>query len=191
MYKPRHAYAAGVTILPPPVLDQELARRNTSAIPRSGRAPSTSAPACVAEDPHTPAASAAPAPEEAVTTSLGDQDKDPLDRERLDLLRQLGPADGLGLLPAVVGAFLEDAPSSLAALQRAVLSGGGQPLAEAAHRLKGSAANIGAPDVAALCHLLEAADGSDSETTSELMKQLETELDLAGRALAATLAVSE
>jgi len=106
-----------------------------------------------------------------------------IDPARLDLLRQLGPADGGALLTAVVSAFLQEAPARLASLRSAVDAGGGRPLAEAAHQLKGSAANIGATTVAALCEQLEIAARAGDTLAFGLLHQLETELDRASRAL--------
>lgn len=119
-----------------------------------------------------------------------DDQGDPLDRERLDALRQLGPADGRGLLPAVVGAFLDEIPARMGALRAAVGAGGGHPLAEAAHQLRGSASNIGATAVAISCQQLEAAGRSDAMPSAQLLDQLEAELGRAGRALADTLPVT-
>lgn len=126
-------------------------------------------------------------PVAGATAPLGPQGEDPLDRDRLEVLRRLGPADGWGLLPAVIVAFVDAIPVRLATLQDAVRSGGGPPLAEAAHQLKGSAANIGAPAVAELCQQLEASSRSDGPTHSELLDRLETELERAERALTAAL----
>ncbi|WP_332762270.1 response regulator [Pseudarthrobacter sp.] len=78
-----------------------------------------------------------------------------LDADRLAMLRGLGPEDGLGLLPATTEAFRKDVPARLAALREAVTDGGGLALAQAAHALKGAAANIGATAVASLCGELE------------------------------------
>ncbi|MDQ3709141.1 MAG: response regulator [Actinomycetota bacterium] len=121
---------------------------------------------------------------------IGDRGDDPLDPKRLDALRQFGPADGWGLLPAVAGAFLDEIPVRLAALRDAVQVGGGHPLAEAAHQLKGSASNIGATAVAMLCQQLEATGRSGAPPSSELVDRLEAELDRAGRALTDTLPVT-
>jgi two-component system sensor histidine kinase/response regulator len=78
-----------------------------------------------------------------------------LDADRLAMLRDLGPEDGLGLLPATTEAFRKDVPGRLAALREAVNNGGGPALAQAAHALKGAAANIGATAVTSLCGQLE------------------------------------
>jgi CheY-like chemotaxis protein len=117
------------------------------------------------------------------------QGGDPLDRDRLEALRQLGPEDGWGLLSAIVGAFLDEIPARLSALRAAVQSGGGGPLAQAAHQLKGSASNVGVPAVAQLCQELEDAGGSGAPPPVELLDRLETELRRAERALTDALPV--
>jgi two-component system sensor histidine kinase/response regulator len=78
-----------------------------------------------------------------------------VDPGRLAVLRELGPTDGRGLLPATAEAFRRGVPSSVAALQQAVDGGGGGALEQAAHKLKGAAANIGATGAASLCQELE------------------------------------
>jgi CheY-like chemotaxis protein len=77
-----------------------------------------------------------------------------VDPGRLAVLRELGPADGRGLLPAAAEAFRRGVPSGVAALHQA-LDGGGHALEQAAHKLKGAAANIGATGAASLCQELE------------------------------------
>ncbi len=115
--------------------------------------------------------------------------QDGLDVTRLELLRQLDPDGTSGLLSVIVTAFLDDAPIRLDALRAAVAAGGGPPLTQAAHQLKGSAANLGATRVATLCEELEALDRSGTQPRPELLDRLQTELDAAGRALAAALPV--
>jgi signal transduction histidine kinase/CheY-like chemotaxis protein len=136
--------------------------------------------------------SAATSPTASNAPSVDDRDRgaDPLDRDRLEYFRDLGPADGWGLLPAVVGAFLDDMPARLTALQDGLRTGGGQPLVDAAHHLKGSAANVGAPTLADLCHQLETSSGTDTPESSDLLGRIEAELDRAGHALSATLPVT-
>lgn len=110
-------------------------------------------------------------------------DGDVLDRSRLDVLRQLGPADGQGLLPPLVRAFLEERQTRVASLEQAAREGDSQALEEAAHQLKGSAANIGAREVAAVCARLEAIGRSREVAATELLDQLTDELERASRAL--------
>ncbi|UVJ40431.1 response regulator [Arthrobacter sp. CJ23] len=109
-----------------------------------------------------------------------------LDPARLATLRELGPADGQGLLPAAAEAFRQDIRPSLEAIRRAVENGGGQALEQAAHKLKGAAANIGANRAARVCGELE--NGSAS-TDPGLLTRLEAELALVDEALDRALAV--
>ncbi|WP_240484318.1 response regulator [Pseudarthrobacter sulfonivorans] len=100
-----------------------------------------------------------------------------LDADRLAMLRGLGPEDGLGLLPATTEAFRKDVPARLAALREAVRNGGGPALAQAAHALKGAAANIGATAVASLCGELEDMGRSGKHDGGrQLVSRLEAEL---------------
>ncbi|WP_136611872.1 hybrid sensor histidine kinase/response regulator [Sinomonas albida] len=77
-----------------------------------------------------------------------------LDEERLEMLRSLGP----GVLQATAEAFRREADSGLERLRRATGGDGHGDRGEvrqAAHKLKGSAGNIGAVRAAELCHELE------------------------------------
>ncbi|WP_336857005.1 hybrid sensor histidine kinase/response regulator [Sinomonas albida] len=77
-----------------------------------------------------------------------------LDEERLEMLRSLGP----GVLQATAEAFRREADSGLERLRRATGGDGhgdGGEVRQAAHKLKGSAGNIGAVRAAELCHELE------------------------------------
>jgi CheY-like chemotaxis protein/HPt (histidine-containing phosphotransfer) domain-containing protein len=99
-----------------------------------------------------------------------------LDQDRLAMLRELGPGDGL--LRAAAEAFRKDAPGRIAAIRTAIDDGGGGPaLVQAAHALKGSAANIGANAVAATCAELEGVGRSGtSGGATDLLARLEAEL---------------
>ncbi|RAX44323.1 hybrid sensor histidine kinase/response regulator [Arthrobacter sp. AQ5-06] len=100
-----------------------------------------------------------------------------LDADRLAMLRDLGPEDGLGLLPATTEAFRKDVPARLAALREAANNGGGPALEQAAHALKGAAANIGATAVASLCGELEdMGRGGTLDGGTQLVSRLEAEL---------------
>jgi signal transduction histidine kinase/CheY-like chemotaxis protein/HPt (histidine-containing phosphotransfer) domain-containing protein len=100
-----------------------------------------------------------------------------LDPARLDLLRNLGPADGHGLLPEAAHAFRSELPASLAALDHAIAESDDEALKRAAHKLKGGAANIGAAGAAALCARLEKlALGAGDSHSRELIGLLESEL---------------
>ena len=100
-----------------------------------------------------------------------------LDAGRLAILRDLGPEDGLGLLPATTEAFRKDVPARLAALREAVRNGGGPALAQAAHALKGAAANIGATTVVSLCGELDVLGRIGTlDGGPQLVSRLEAEL---------------
>jgi HPt (histidine-containing phosphotransfer) domain-containing protein len=100
-----------------------------------------------------------------------------VDPDRLAMLRDLGPEDGLGLLPAAAEAFRKDLPARLAVLRESVHNGGGPVLVQAAHALKGAAANIGATAVVTLCGELEQMGRSGKHDCGpQLVSRLEAEL---------------
>ncbi|WP_231391910.1 hybrid sensor histidine kinase/response regulator [Arthrobacter sp. 35W] len=139
-------------------------------------------------------AGAAPAVvEPAVEPATAVDEQHPaLDPARLQVLRSLGPADGLGLLPAAVEAFRSDIPASLAALRGALADGDGAALGQAAHKLKGAAANIGAGAAATLCSELErgpAGSGPDGPDPTRVLADLEAELARVDSALEQALVV--
>jgi hypothetical protein len=102
-----------------------------------------------------------------------------LDQDRLAILRELGPDDGRGL------------PAHVAAVQAAVNDGDGPALAQAAHALKGAAANIGAAAVARVCAGLEglSRDGTP-DGGNALVRSLTAELDRLDAELDAALEVT-
>jgi PAS domain S-box-containing protein len=112
-----------------------------------------------------------------------------VDPARLATLRDLGPADGRGLLPAAAEAFRRGVPSSVAALHQALDGGGGDALEQAAHKLKGAAANIGATGGAALCQELEDLGREPGDQHGpEILSRLLTELARVDKALENALA---
>jgi len=117
--------------------------------------------------------------------------RDVIDGARLQLLRDLDPDGTPALLHAVITAFLRDAPTQLNAMRAAVLAGGEPRLEQTAHQLKGSAANLGATRVRALCGQLEALARTGAEPADELLDQLQAELDRAARALSDALSGPE
>jgi HPt (histidine-containing phosphotransfer) domain-containing protein len=78
-----------------------------------------------------------------------------LDVDRLDALRAVGPADGWGLLPTVVRAFLGAADGHLDRLRAAAAADDREALRREAHTLAGAAANLGAEGVVEMCRRLE------------------------------------
>lgn len=119
-----------------------------------------------------------------------DQPHDVIDDARLELLHELDPDGTAALQQAVITAFLREAPTRLSALRAAVAAGGGHPLEQAAHQLKGSAANLGATRVWRLCGRVEALARSGAEPDDALVDQLQMELDRAVRVLTDALSRS-
>jgi CheY-like chemotaxis protein len=78
----------------------------------------------------------------------------PLDHAILDELDLLD--GGNGLVEELAGLFLVDADDQLAILDDAVAAHDGDAIARVAHRLVGSAANLGVAEFARLCSLLPA-----------------------------------
>jgi CheY-like chemotaxis protein/HPt (histidine-containing phosphotransfer) domain-containing protein len=91
--------------------------------------------------------------------SWGDQPA--LDLNRIAQLRQLGTMGGTDLLGRVTTLFLRDGKTSLAAVRQASTADRVGDLRHELHKLKGTASNLGAGRVAALCARLE------QETTDE------------------------
>ncbi|HKU30288.1 MAG TPA: response regulator [Arthrobacter sp.] len=113
-----------------------------------------------------------------------------LDPARLDVLRDLGPADGLGLLPAAAQAFRQCVQPSLDALHQAVANGSGEEIKQAAHKLKGSSANIGANRAAKLCEDIERGASAPAAVDRSLLARLDAELVLVDHALDRALSVA-
>jgi CheY-like chemotaxis protein/HPt (histidine-containing phosphotransfer) domain-containing protein len=122
---------------------------------------------------------------------VGD-DEPALDLNRITQLRQLGSMGGTDLLGRVVELFARDGLIGLAAIREAATLQSVAGLREALHKLKGTAANIGANRVAALCRQLEGQTEDDpsvstnqrSLVTSQQLDLLESELASAHRAIA-------
>jgi PAS domain S-box-containing protein len=113
-----------------------------------------------------------------------------VDPVRLATLRELGPQDGQGLLPAAAEAFRQGVPNSLAALQHALDSRHWDVLEQAAHKLRGAAASIGATGAAALCQELEQLGRQpDGRPGTELLDRLGAELVRVDAALESALAL--
>jgi PAS domain S-box-containing protein len=110
-----------------------------------------------------------------------------VDQKRLDTLRQLGPRDGWGLLPALIEAFLTEAPGHRRAIHTAALAGDHMALAAASHKLRGAAANLGAVDLTACCAELESSARNGAAVEDAGVSRFDRQLDLASTALAAAL----
>lgn len=125
-----------------------------------------------------------PAASEAQTSSLDpDPDPDPgprierLDPAALDRLRRLETASP-GLLRKIIDAFLEDTPRQLDAFREAALGGNAGQLAQLAHAIRGSAANLGAHGMVDIAGDLEAqAIAGDLRSASARLSDLGAEFN--------------
>jgi len=91
----------------------------------------------------------------------------------LRALQEPGQADDIAEL---AGLFLADTPPRVHAIREAIASKNTSALREAAHTLKGSASNLGAKRLAAVCQQIErAARQGDAQTGSGLLPRLDDE----------------
>jgi signal transduction histidine kinase/DNA-binding response OmpR family regulator len=108
---------------------------------------------------------AQPAPKEGV-----------LDLDRLDMLRDLDPGN-TSYLDKAIGNFVARAPDSVHAIRAAAAAEDHEALTQAAHRLKGSALNLGLPAVGHLAFELEMLGDAGSTTgAADLVSALEDAL---------------
>ncbi len=106
-----------------------------------------------------------------------------LDQTALDDLRACDPDDS-GLLAELIDIFLADTPPRLNAIRRAADAAQPQALANEAHALKSSAAQLGALALSAICRKLEALGREGSLLgVDELVARLEPEFAAAREAL--------
>jgi signal transduction histidine kinase/DNA-binding response OmpR family regulator len=89
------------------------------------------------------------------STSREDSAEDPLDRSALARLGELQVEGEPDILIELIEIFLTDVPPQIVALREAVEAGDAYSVERIAHTLKGSAANMGAERVAAICAKLE------------------------------------
>ncbi|MGA2794467.1 MAG: response regulator [Roseiarcus sp.] len=108
---------------------------------------------------------------------------DPLDRSVLDKLRGLEKTTP-GLLKNVADLFLKDTPPRLEDLRDAMLREDASRLARLAHAMKGSAANLGARGMAAICSEVQArAEAGDLEAAPARVSDLGDEFERVRAAL--------
>jgi HPt (histidine-containing phosphotransfer) domain-containing protein len=99
-----------------------------------------------------------------------------IDFSVLDDLRVLHATGEPDLVAEVVQLFLDDSPRRVSAIRAAAAAGDASQLGEAAHGLKGSAANVGAVQLRALCERLEHLGKSgDTSLSTLLVAALEAE----------------
>jgi len=90
-----------------------------------------------------------------VTDNHENEGGDALDMRVIQDLRDLGGEDDPGLLFELVGMFLTDAPQRIREIETSLANGDVKTLERAAHTLKSSCANIGAPKLSEICKKIE------------------------------------
>jgi CheY-like chemotaxis protein/HPt (histidine-containing phosphotransfer) domain-containing protein len=109
-----------------------------------------------------------------------------LDPEIVDQLRMLARSGSPELLDSVASSFARDTPVRVAALRTAIASADRDAIAFNAHTLKGSAANLGAIAIVAVCQELESAlELAPADRLLQLLPALEQAAADAEAALAA------
>lgn len=99
-----------------------------------------------------------------------------LDPAVIASLRELTPPGEPDVLKEVLQLFLEDVPGRISRLRQAWQAGNAVDLQRAAHSLKGSAGNIGATDMLAVCRKLDERGKSGDLTDMDgLMASLDAE----------------
>jgi CheY-like chemotaxis protein len=135
---------------------------------------------------------AATEPADDRSAAAAPDDRRAIDPDRLEVLRRIGPADGWGLLPAVLQAFLDSSEAQLAELRAAAdppAAAADLPaVAALAHRLRGAAANLGADPLAAACAEAEELAASHAPVPGDLLQRIEQELAWARAELERVLA---
>jgi HPt (histidine-containing phosphotransfer) domain-containing protein len=99
-----------------------------------------------------------------------------LDPSVIDTLRQLTPPGEPDVLTEVLQMFLQEVPPRIERLRNAWTAGDIQEVHRAAHSLKGSAGNIGAQRLLAVCRDLDDRKGSlDPAAAAALVAALDVE----------------
>ncbi|HSE08085.1 MAG TPA: response regulator [Nocardioidaceae bacterium] len=114
--------------------------------------------------------------EPTATVTTRDPHEGVLDHDRLDMLRDLDPGN-TSYLDKAIANFVARVPESVHAIRTATAAHDHDGLTQAAHRLKGSALNLGLPTVGHLAHELEMLGDSGSTTgAGDVLADLEAAL---------------
>ena len=121
----------------------------------------------------------------AETAPLGTDGTTVLDLEMLGNLRDLD-VEAPGILGELVGLFLKELPCRLEGMSRGSVRGDGPAVAGSAHALRGSAGNLGASRLAAVCCRVEqAARREDWDAVCDALAGVRVEAQAAAGALSA------
>jgi CheY-like chemotaxis protein len=128
---------------------------------------------------------------DAEPTIMDGKEDASLDEDVLAALRQLQGAGEPDVFEELIGLYLEDTPTQLAALRSAVEAARADTVETIAHTLKGSSASMGAQNLSAICAELEGVGASgDLPKVTRLLERLEEEFGRVRAALEAELARS-
>jgi two-component system sensor histidine kinase/response regulator len=97
----------------------------------------------------------------------------PVDMEHLNMFTDGDPQEEQELLEL----FLEQADLSITELEAALEGGDCDAWKKTAHRLKGSAANLGAAPLSASCEEAEQNDGANKNDKASMLTNIETQLE--------------
>jgi signal transduction histidine kinase/DNA-binding response OmpR family regulator len=99
-----------------------------------------------------------------------------LDQKRLNMIRAMQRPGRPNVLDKIIGLYQRDSPVIVRAIRKAVVERDGAVLAEAAHSLKSSSANLGASHLSLLCKQLEEMGTQEHlDGVDTLFEQLELE----------------
>jgi PAS domain S-box-containing protein len=134
-------------------------------------------------DPQSPVSPARPRPSESPVSSSSPVDG--LDLERLEMLRDLDPGNTT-YLDRAIGNFMANSRSAVDTIRDAILSDDSAGLRASAHKLAGSALNLGVPFAGESARQLEfIGDAETVDGALELLPELEESLERARAALLA------
>ena len=154
-----------------------------STLPEMPATP-TESPAAAALGPVAIADTAAAAISGDAPVEVGDA----LDKATIDYLKSLRRGDGPSVLERAVGMYLENAPTVLDELRRAIAGGDASAVWRIAHSLKSSSASLGAKQLAQHIGDMEGrARQNDLVEADSRLVRIETEFQKASSALRKTL----
>ncbi len=188
------AMSSGASILSEkPALPVEAEPGPTTAAPQSPSATAGTPAEPSHAIPGSAAAKAAPTPETAAAAAPVSGDApigvgDALDKSTIDYLKSLRRGDGPSVLERAVGMYLENAPTVLEELRRAIAGGDASAVWKIAHSLKSSSASLGAKQLAQHIGDMEGrARQNDLVEADSRLVRIETEFQKASSALRQTL----
>jgi len=162
-----------------------------SILPKTPATPAES-PAAAAQPSAENAAVAAAAIADSAAAAVSGEPRvevgDALDKTTIDYLKSLRRGDGPSVLERAVGMYLENAPTVLEELRRAIAGGDASAVWKIAHSLKSSSASLGAKQLAQHIGDMEGrARQNDLVEADSRLVRIETEFQKVSSALRETL----